>query len=59
MKCTRESVWPTFGSKDSGRLANICGDLCEIDAVAEGILKRLTGQDNLARCDAADRRATR
>jgi P4 family phage/plasmid primase-like protien len=30
-----------------GKLANICGDLSEIDAVAEGILKRLTGQDNL------------
>ena len=30
-----------------GRMANICGDLCEIDAVAEGVLKRLTGQDNL------------
>jgi len=30
-----------------GKLANICGDLCEIDAVAEGILKRLTGEDNI------------
>jgi P4 family phage/plasmid primase-like protien len=30
-----------------GRMANICGDLCEIDQVAEGILKRLTGQDNI------------
>lgn len=30
-----------------GKMANICGDLCEIDAVAEGVLKRLTGQDNL------------
>ena len=23
-----------------GKMANICGDLCEIDAVAEGVLKR-------------------
>ena len=30
-----------------GKMANICGDLCEIDAVAEGVLKRLTGQDNI------------
>lgn len=30
-----------------GKLANICGDLCEIDAVAEGALKRLTGEDNI------------
>jgi len=30
-----------------GRMANVCGDLCEIDAVAEGVLKRLTGQDNV------------
>ncbi len=30
-----------------GKMANICGDLCEIDAVAEGVLKRLTGEDNI------------
>lgn len=30
-----------------GKLANICGDLCEIDGTAEGVLKRLTGQDNI------------
>ncbi len=30
-----------------GKYANICGDLNEIDTVAEGILKRLTGEDNL------------
>lgn len=30
-----------------GKLANICGDLCEIDIVAEGVLKRLTGEDNV------------
>jgi putative DNA primase/helicase len=30
-----------------GKLANICGDLNEIDSVSEGILKRLTGQDNV------------
>ena len=30
-----------------GKMANVCGDLCEIDAVAEGVLKRLTGQDNI------------
>jgi P4 family phage/plasmid primase-like protien len=30
-----------------GKMANICGDLCEIDAVAEGVLKRLTGEDNV------------
>ena len=29
------------------KMASVCGDLNEIDAVAEGILKRLTGQDNL------------
>ena len=38
----------TFGLEPLlGKTANICGDLNEIDAVAEGILKRLTGQDNL------------
>jgi P4 family phage/plasmid primase-like protien len=30
-----------------GKSANLCGDLCEIDAVAEGVLKRLTGGDRL------------
>jgi putative DNA primase/helicase len=30
-----------------GKSANLCGDLCEIDAPAEGVLKRLTGEDRL------------
>lgn len=30
-----------------GKMANICGDLCDIDGVAEGVLKRLTGEDNI------------
>ena len=30
-----------------GKTANICGDLNELDGVAEGILKQLTGQDNV------------
>lgn len=30
-----------------GKMANICGDLSEVDSVAEGTLKRLTGEDNL------------
>lgn len=38
----------TFGLEPLlGKVANICGDLNEIDAVAEGLLKRLTGEDNL------------
>jgi P4 family phage/plasmid primase-like protien len=38
----RFGLWPLLG-----KMANICGDLCEIDGVAEGVLKRLTGQDNI------------
>jgi P4 family phage/plasmid primase-like protien len=39
----------TFGLQPLiGKLANICGDLNEIDGVAEGVLKRLTGQDNIS-----------
>ncbi len=30
-----------------GKVANICGDLCELDGVAEGVIKRLTGEDNI------------
>jgi P4 family phage/plasmid primase-like protien len=30
-----------------GKMANICGDLNELDAVAEGVIKRLTGDDRL------------
>ena len=30
-----------------GKLAHICGDLNDVDSVAEGILKRLTGEDNI------------
>src|SRR5207244_44295 len=41
-----------FGSRFAlqpllGKLANICGDLAELDGVAEGILKQLTGGDRL------------
>lgn len=30
-----------------GKLANICGDLNDVDRTAEGVIKRLTGGDNL------------
>lgn len=30
-----------------GKLANVCGDLNEVDNVAEGVLKQLTGEDVL------------
>jgi P4 family phage/plasmid primase-like protien len=38
----RFSLWPLVG-----KMANVCGDLNEIDRVSEGILKRLTGGDPL------------